>query len=133
MTQDIRTPDMTYLKLSVETNFQEFFSGYLKLLQKKFKKIEVQGNNYSYSHFSCGQIHHQRNPEWKPFKHLWDYCERTRYDFFEVRDLIENRIGHKLTCECQLVDGGKERRRLELERTFGVDFGVQGNRGVDVV
>jgi hypothetical protein len=133
MTQDIMTPDLTYLKLSVESNFQKFFKGFTDLLKKKFKKIEVHGNNRSYKYYTCGQIHDPRNPAWKPFKHLWDYCERTRYDFFEVRDLIENRIGHKLTCECQLVDGGKERRRLELERTFGVDFGEPGKREVDVV
>jgi hypothetical protein len=70
---------------------------------------------------------------WKPWQHLWSYCEQTGYDFFEVRYLIEERIGHKLTCECQLVDGGKERRRLELQRTFGVDFGEPGDRGVDVL
>ena len=133
MTKDIRSPDMTYLKLSVETKFQQFFNGYIELLQKKFKEIEVHGNNCSYKYYTCGQIHNPQNPNWKPFKHLWDYCERTRYDFFEVQYLIEGRIGHRLTCECQLVDGGKERRRLELERTFGVDFGEQGNRGVDVV
>jgi hypothetical protein len=131
MTQDILTPDMTYLKLSVESNFQKFFKGFTDLVKKKFKKMEVHGDNYSY--YTCGQIHNPQNPNWKPFKHLWDYCERTRYDFFEVRDLIENRIGRKLTCECQLVDGGKERRRLELERTFGVDFGEPGKREVDVV
>ena len=131
MTQDIRTPDLTYLKLKVESNFQKFFDGLTDLLKKKFKKIEVHDDNCSY--YTCGQIHHLQNPNFKPFKHLWDYCERTGYDFFEVRDLIEKRIGHKLTCECQLVDGGKERRRLELERTFGVDFGQPGNRCVDVV
>ena len=125
------TPDMTYLKLKVESNFQDFFKGFTDLLKKKFIKIEVRGDNYSY--YTCGQIHHPQNPNWKPFKHLWDYCERTGYDFFEVGDLIEKRIGDKLTCECQLVDGGKERRRLELERTFGVDFGQLGKRGVDVV
>jgi hypothetical protein len=133
MTQDIMTPDLTYLKLSVESNFQEFFKGYIRLLEKKFEQVEVHGDNYSYSYWTCGLIHHPQNPDWKPFKHLWNYCERTGYDFFEVRDLIEERIGHKMTCECQLVDGGKARRRLELERTFGVDFGEPGKRGVDVV
>lgn len=133
MAKDFLTPDMTYLKLSVETKFQQFFKGFIELLQNKFKRIDVHGNNYDYSYYTCNQIHNPQNFKWKPFKHLWDYCEQTRYDFFEVRDLIEKRIGHKLTCECQLVDGGKKRRRLELERTFGVDFGQLGNRAVDVV
>ena len=131
MTQDIMTPDLTYLALSVEANFQKFFKGYLELLQKKFKQIEIQGNHYSY--YSCGQVHDSRNPDWKPFKHLWDYCEQTRYDFFTVRDLIFERIGYKVVCECQLLGDYKERRRMELRRAFGVDFGEPGNRNVDIV
>lgn len=133
MVKDIRTPDMTYLKLKVESNFQKFFKGYIELLQKKFKKIEVHGNNYNYSYYNCGQIHNPQNPNWKPFQHLWDYCLLTRYDFFEVRHMLEKRIGHKITCECQLVGDDRERRRMELTRVFGVDFGESGNREVDVV
>jgi len=133
MTQDIKTPDMTYLALKVESTFQEFFKGYIELLQKKFKEIEVRGNNYSYTYRTCGQIHDPQNPDWKPFRHLWNYCERTRYDFFEVRNKLEERIGHKVTCECQLLEDDRERRRRELTRVFGVDFGEPGNRSVDVV
>jgi len=133
MTQDIRTPDLTYLVLSVESNFQKFFKGYIEILQKKFNEIEVHGNNYSYKYYNCGKIHDQRNPEWKPFGHLWNYCEKTRFDFFEVRNMLEERIGHKVTCECQLLEDDRERRRRELTRVFGVDFGEPGNRGVDVV
>jgi hypothetical protein len=133
MTKDILSPDMTYIKLRGEKNFQEFFKGFIELLQNKFERIDVRGNNYEYSYYTCGQIHNPQNPEWRPFQRLWNYCERTGYDFFEIRYLIEEHIGHKLTCECQLVDGGKARRRFELERTFGVDFGEPGNREVDVV
>jgi hypothetical protein len=133
MTQDIMTPDMTYLKLSVESNFQKFFQGYIELLKKKFKQIEVQGNNYTYSYYSCGQTHDSRNPAWKPFKYLWDYCERTGYDFFEVREIIFDRIGYKVVCECKLSGNDRERRRMELTRVFGVDFGEPENRGIDVV
>ncbi len=133
MTKDIRTPDLTYLALSVESNFQRFFKGYLEVLQKKFKEIEVRGNNYSYTYRTCGQIHDPQNPNWKPFKHLWGYCLRTRYDFFEVRNMLEERIGHKVTCECQLLGDDRERRRMELTRVFGVDFGEPGNRFIDVI
>ena len=129
----MRSPDMTYLKLRVETNFQQFFRGYLKLLQKKFKQIKVHGNNYAYSYYKCGQIHNPQNPNWKPFQHLWHYCDRTGYDFYEVRNMLEERIGHKVTCECQLLGDDRERRRRELTLVFGVDFGEPGNRGVDIV
>jgi hypothetical protein len=47
--------------------------------------------------------------------------------------MIEERIGRKLICECQLLNDDKEIRRRDLERTFGVDFGVTGNRNVDVL
>jgi hypothetical protein len=133
MAKDIRTPDHTWLILRKEPNFQKFFKGYIELMQKKFKEIKVHGNNYSYSYYTCGQPHDRRNPEWKPFRHLWDYCERTGYDFFEVRDMLEERIGYKVTCECQLLEDNKERRRMELTRVFGIDFGEPGNRDVDVV
>ncbi len=133
MAKDIRSPDMTFLALKVESTFQKFFNGYIELLQKKFKEIEVRGNNYSYTYRTCGQIHDPRNPAWKPFQHLWGYCERTRYDFFEVRNMLEERIGHKVTCECQLIEDDRERRRRELTRVFGVDFGEPGNRSVDVI
>jgi hypothetical protein len=133
MIQNSRAPEMTYLKLRVESNFQKFFKGYTKLLQKKFKQIEVHGNNYRYSYYTCGQIHDPRNPEWKPFQHLWNYCEKTQFDFFEVRDMIFERIGYKVVCECQLLGDYKERRRMELTNVFGVDFGEPGNRCVDII
>ena len=133
MAKDIRTADMTYLALKVESSFQEFFKGYIELLQKKFKEIEVRGKNYSYTYRTCGQIHDPRNPEWKPFRHLESYCAQTGYDFFEVRNMLEERIGHKVTCECQLLEDDRERRRRELTKVFGVDFGELGNRGIDVI
>jgi len=133
MAKEMKTPDLTYLALKVESSFQEFFKGYIELLQKKFKEIEVRGNNYSYTYRTCGQIHDPHNPEWRPFQHLWGYCERTLYDFFEVRDLIEKRIGHKVVCECEWIGDNRERRRNELTRVFGVDFGEPGKREVDVV
>jgi hypothetical protein len=52
---------------------------------------------------------------------------------FEVRAMIFERIGHKVVCECQLLGDDRERRRMELTRVFGVDFGEPGNRSVDVV
>ena len=47
--------------------------------------------------------------------------------------MIFERIGYKVECECKLVGDDRERRRMELTRVFGVDFGEPGNRGVDVV
>ena len=85
-----------------------------------------------YRYYTCAQEHDCRNPAWKPFQHLMWYCQESGYDFYEALDMIEERIGRKLICECQLLSDDKEIRRRDLERTFGVDFGVAGNRNVDV-
>jgi len=63
----------------------------------------------------------------------WDYCERTGYDFFVARDIIFERIGRKLVCECEMLQDDKKRRRMELEHIFGVDFGGAGGRGLGLV
>lgn len=130
MGKEIKTADHTWLILRKKPNFQKFFKGYIKLLQKKFKQVEVKGNNYSYSYYSCGQPHDPRNPDWKPFKFLWWYCEKTGYDFYVVKDLIEEQLGRPLECECQVLNDERELRRRDLERMFGVDFGT---REVDIV
>ena len=91
------------------------------------------GHNYSYTTYTCGEPHHRQNPNWKPFKLLWDYSERTGYDFFVVRDIIFERIGRKLVCECEMVRDDVKHRRMELEKMFGVDFGEPGRRGLELV
>jgi hypothetical protein len=63
----------------------------------------------------------------------WDYCERTGYDFYVVRDIIFERIGCKLVCECEMLRDDKKRRRVKLECLFGVDFGDQEGRGLELV
>jgi hypothetical protein len=64
---------------------------------------------------------------------LWDYCKRVGYDFYVVRDIIFERIGRKLVCECEMLQDNKKRRRMELERIFGVDFGRPGERELELV
>jgi len=64
---------------------------------------------------------------------LWDYCERAGYDFYVVRDIIFERIGRKLVCECEMLRDDEKRRRMELEGIFGVDLGGPGRRGLELV
>ena len=48
--------------------------------------------------------HHDRqNPNWNPFQILERHCLMEGYDFFEARDMIEERIGRKLNWECVLL------------------------------
>ena len=131
--KQIRTNQETWKELSSKDNFQIFFKCFLQLLQKKLPKHEVIGHNYSYSYHTCGQRHDQRNREWKPFQNLEWYCKKKRYDFYAVKDIIEQRIGRKLLCECELLHDERTIRRKELERVFGVDFGGPGGREFDIV
>jgi len=69
----------------------------------------------------------------RPFRLLWDYCEQTGYDFYVVLNIISERLGRKLICECEMLRDDEKRRRMELERIFGVDFGEPGERGLELV
>jgi len=92
----MRTPDHTRLNLGQEKHYRPFIDAYIKILQSNLKKIKPIGHNYSYTAFTCREPHDRRNPNWKPFRLLWDYCERTGYDFYVVRDIIFERLEHKL-------------------------------------
>ena len=130
----MRTPDHTRLNLEQEKFYRPFIDGYIKILQANLKQVKHYGhNNYSYSYYTCGESHNERNPNWKPFRMLWDYCEGTGYDLFVARDIIFERLGRTLVCECEMLQDDKKRRRMELERMFGVDFGESGRRELDLI
>ena len=129
----LRTPDHTRLILSQEKYYRPFIDGYIKILQSNLKLVKHIGHNYSYTTYTCGEPHDRRNPDWKPFRLLWDYCERAGYDFYVARDIIFEGLGLKLVCECEILGYDEKRRRLELEKIFGVDFGVLGEKGLELV
>ena len=129
----MKIPDHTRLILNQEKYYRPFIDGYIKILQTDLQKVEHIGNSYSYTIYTCGEPHDWRNPNWKPFRLLWDYCERTGYDFYSVRDIIFERIGRKLICECEMLQDNEKRRRMELEGMFGVDFEGPGERGLELV
>jgi hypothetical protein len=103
----IRKPDPTWVKLCGDADFQEFMRGYLQLLRANLKQLTVmdQRGNPSRSYYACGQDHDRRNPEWQPFKLLTQYCQKHGLDDYEAKELIEDRIGRRLLCECELVGG----------------------------
>jgi len=130
----ICTSQQTWRELSSNDNFQKFFKGFLELLQNKLVRRDVVSHKYSYSYFTCAQPHDRRNRNWRPFQNLEKYCRKHCYDFYAVKDIIEERIGRKLLCECELLHDGRSMRRKELERVFGLDFGGPGNsREFDIV
>ena len=125
-------PDKTW-NLDKKSNFDSFMKDYTEILKEKFEQVEVKGRNYSYSYYTCGQTHDPRNPNWKPFKVLWQLCKKYDYDPFIAREIIEDRIGRKLTCECQILNDEKEIGRMTLQNIFGADFGGPGRRDFDIV
>jgi len=129
----MRTPDHTRLNLGQDQYYRPFINGYIRLLQSNLKQVEHIGHKYRYTAYICGESHDERNPNWKPFRLLWDYCERTGYDFFVVRDILFERLGRKLVCECEMLQDNEKRRRMELESMFGVDFGISGRSGLELV
>jgi hypothetical protein len=126
----MRTPDATWLDLRKPHRFQAFFQGLIEYLKTKLQRVTVAG---SHDYYTCGQLHDRGNRHWKPFQHLWTYCEKTGHDFYEAKDMIEERIGRNLICECELLNDEKAIRRRELQALYGVDFGEAGQRGADVV
>ena len=129
----LRTLDHTRLNLGQGKYYRPFIEGYIKVLQSNLKQVKRIGHNYSYTTYTCGEPHDSLNPNWESFRLLWDYCERTGYDFYVVRDILFERIGRKLVCECEMLRDDKKRRRMELEKMFGVDFGEPGKRGMGLV
>ena len=129
----MRTPDHTRLNLDQEKYYRPFINGYIKILESNLKQVKHIGHNYQHMTYTCGEPHDRRNPNWKPFRLLWDYCERTGYDFYVVQDIIFESIGPKLVCECELLRNDEKRRRMELEKMFGVDFGEPGGRDLGLV
>jgi len=125
-------PDKTW-NLDKKSNFDKFMKNYIEVLKREFKKVEVKGSDHSYSYYTCGQSHDPRNPDWEPFKILWQLCKKNGYDPFIVKEIIEDRIGRKIICECQVLNDERAIRRRKLEIAFGVDFGCPGRRDFDLV
>ena len=125
---EIKTADQTWLDLNKDPVFHRFFAGYLEVLRKKLSQVHVKGSRGDYTYFTCGQDHYPGNPYSKPWQHLEDYCDDQRYDFFEARDMIFERIGRKLDCECQFLRDDEAIERKELE-AFGVDVGTARLQG----
>jgi hypothetical protein len=131
MTHRFYLPEKTYIELDKKSNFDAFMKNYIKMLKREFKIVEVKGHGYTYCYYTCGQNHDPRNPNWKPFKILWQLCKKYDYDFFIVKEIIETQIGRKIACECEILTEPRELKRHRLQRT-GVDFGEPGRRELDI-
>ena len=77
--------------------------GYFEYLKERLEKVEVKGDVRSFSYYTCGQNHDHWNRDWKPFQHLEAYCKEKGLNPAGVRDMIENRTGRRVVCECQFL------------------------------
>ena len=96
MPKEIDKPHHIFINLYKPDIFQKFLEGFLLFLQENLSNREVIGQNYSYQFFTRGQPHDPRNPDWKPFKLVHEYCKRTGDHFGVAKDLIEDRLGRRL-------------------------------------
>ncbi len=105
MTENIRTADHKWMILNQMPDFQGFFRGYLEILKTNLQLVSGMWSDGKerYRFYACGQEHDRRNPAWNPFQHLMRYCEREQLDFYETKVMIEERIGRRLKCECELL------------------------------
>ena len=111
--------------LAHDSEFKKFFRGLTEYLKSKLHRVEVKGK-FSYEQYTCGQMHDRRNPVWKPWQHLWEYCEKVEFDPFAAKDAIEDRLDRTLVCECEILDEPTENRRKALANAFGADLGEPG-------
>ena len=89
-------------------------------------QTRAKGSRHNCYQCTCGQLHVRRNSEWKKLENFRKYCEETEFDPYAARDALEERLGVKLECDCQIINNDIENRRKALANAFGADFGEPG-------
>jgi len=112
--------------LDHDGEYKKFFRGVTEYLKSKLQRVEVKGSRHNYNQYTSGQLHSSRNPEWRKLENLWKYCEKAEFDPYAAIDAIEERIGVKLECDCQIINNDIENRSKALANAFGADFGEAG-------
>lgn len=114
--------NMTWIKLHSDSLWNPFFEGLKEYLRSKLKVIKID-ERFEYT---CGAIyHHPSIPDYQRFKfrHLEAYCLSKGFDDMVVMELIIEKTGRKIICECELVNNIENNRRARLQKSFGFDFG----------
>lgn len=110
----IRSAEWTYYKLGQQHEFQKFFRGLIGYLEKKLRKVQVEEGRHYYT---CGQPHTRFRQSWESFPHLWDFTEKKGFDFYAVKDLVDDFFHRELECECEILCGDKEIRRRDWKNS----------------
>jgi hypothetical protein len=132
MAKRIRETHETWKYLNQDNNFQQFMKDFLPYLQSNLQLIQVKDDKDSYQYYSCGQPHDARNPEWRPFQFMEEFCRKKKCDFETVKSMLEDRLYKRLQCGCQILTNPDDLRRKDLQRIFGLDFGISGQREFEI-
>ena len=114
------------ISLTMMGNLKNSSEALTEYLKSKLQRVEVKGGRYNYHQYTCGQLHDSRNPDWRKLENLWKYCEEVEFDPYAAIDAIEERLGVKLECDCQIINNDIENRRKALANAFGADLGEPG-------
>ena len=98
---------------------ENFLQDYRQILMDNFRKVIIEGGG---EYWTCGQEHDPRNWNWKPWRYLEQLCRKRGLDDIAAREILEEHLGRKLECECQVLYDERELRKEALRRQFGVDF-----------
>ena len=112
--------------LDNDGEYKKFLKELTEYLKSKLQRVEVKGSRHNYYQYTCGQLHDRCNPDWRKLENLWKYCEKAEFDPYAAIDAIEERIGVKLECDCQIINDDIENRRKALANAFGADLGELG-------
>ena len=116
----MQNPHHIWFEKEMEKEVISLLPDLRQYLRSKLEVIKVDGQH---SYYSCGvDYHHRSNPKWKPFNHFRKYCDKKGLDWVIVKDILEDHLGRRLTCQCQLVNDEAAMRRDALRRSFGIDF-----------
>ena len=105
MTKESPKIHSTWLILRREADFKAFFAALCEYLKQNMVKRKI-GDSYEY--YTCGREHCPLDPRWETFKHLRTYCWKTRHEFYQVKDFIEQHIGRNIICESRILTEKKE-------------------------
>jgi hypothetical protein len=96
MAKPIRPAHETWKHLNQQSVFQDFMKDFLAYLRENLQVIKVHDGKSSYQYYSCGQPHDPRNPQWRPFQNMEDFCRMKRCDFRVVKSMVVDRLFKRL-------------------------------------
>ena len=110
--------DQAYCQLTKEGVFEQLYNDLKEYLRSKLILITIEG---AFEYYSCGHDgHNPSDPGWEPFINYETYFQGKGYDDFIFKEIIEEKLGMKLRCECEILNDPEAVKRARL-KSFGFD------------